>query len=63
LLGLDLRREVDAALSVRDWTTAERTLRDLAALDPTNPSALARNWRRCSVNMGHCWLATTVNSG
>jgi Tol biopolymer transport system component len=41
LLGLDLRREVDAALSVRDWTTAERTLRDLAALDPTNPSARA----------------------
>ena len=36
LLGLDLRREVDAAVSVRDWTTAERTLRDLAMLDPAN---------------------------
>lgn len=41
LLGLDLRREVDAALSVRDWTTAEGTLRDLAALDPANQSTRA----------------------
>lgn len=41
LLGLDLRREVDAALSVRDWTTAEHTLRDLATLDPANQSARA----------------------
>lgn len=41
LLGLDLQREVDAALSVRDWTTAERTLRDLAALDPANQGARA----------------------
>jgi Tol biopolymer transport system component len=39
LLGQDLRREVDAALSVRDWATAEQTLRDLAALDPANQSA------------------------
>jgi Tol biopolymer transport system component len=39
LLGLDLRREVDAALSVRDWTTAEHTLRDLATLDPANVDA------------------------
>ncbi len=38
LLGLDLRREVDAALSMRDWTTAEHTLRVLATLDPTNQS-------------------------
>jgi Tol biopolymer transport system component len=41
LLGQDLRREVDAALSVRDWTTAEHTLRDLAALDPANQRARA----------------------
>ena len=41
LLGQDLRREVDAALSVRDWTTAERTLRDVADLDPTNQRARA----------------------
>jgi Tol biopolymer transport system component len=39
LLGQDLRREVDAALSVRDWPTAERNLRDLAALDLENQSA------------------------
>lgn len=39
LLGLDLRREVDAAISVRDWTSAEHTLRDLATLDPANQSA------------------------
>jgi Tol biopolymer transport system component len=36
LLGLDLRREVDAALSIRDWTRAEQKLRELAALDPAN---------------------------
>lgn len=41
LLGLDLRREVDAALSIRDWTTAEHQLRSLATLDPTNQSARA----------------------
>ena len=41
LLGLDLRREVDASLSVRDWTTAEHTLRDLASLDPANQTARA----------------------
>jgi WD40 repeat protein len=41
LLGLDLRREVDGALSVRDWTTAEHTLRDLATLDPADQSARA----------------------
>ncbi len=41
LLGQDLRREVDAALSVRDWTTAEQTLRDLAALDPANQGTRA----------------------
>jgi Tol biopolymer transport system component len=41
LLSLDLRREIDAARSVRDWTTAERTLRDLAVLDPENQNARA----------------------
>lgn len=41
LLGLDLRRDVDAALSVRDWTTAEQRLRSLATLDPTNQDARA----------------------
>ena len=41
LLGLDLRREVDAAFSVRDWTTAEQRLRTLATLDPTNQGTRA----------------------
>ncbi|MCA9880080.1 MAG: PD40 domain-containing protein [Thermomicrobiales bacterium] len=41
LLGLDLRREVDAARSVRDWATAEQTLRDLVLLDTTDQAARA----------------------
>lgn len=39
LLGLDLRREVDAANSVRDWATAEQTLRDLVLLDTSDQAA------------------------
>ncbi|MFN8661849.1 MAG: hypothetical protein U0075_08155 [Thermomicrobiales bacterium] len=41
LLGLELHRDVDAALSVRDWTAAEHSLRDLATLDPANHEARA----------------------
>jgi Tol biopolymer transport system component len=42
LLAAELRRDVDAAETVRDWPTAERTLRDLVALDTTDDSSRRR---------------------
>jgi Tol biopolymer transport system component len=42
LLAAELRRDVDAAETTRDWPAAERTLRDLVALDPTDDSSRLR---------------------
>jgi hypothetical protein len=42
LLAAELRRDVDAAETIRDWPAAERTLRDLVALDPTDDSSRLR---------------------
>jgi Tol biopolymer transport system component len=36
LLAAELRRDVDAAETIRDWPAAERTLRKLAALDTSD---------------------------
>jgi Tol biopolymer transport system component len=41
-LAAELRRDVDAAETIRDWPVAERTLRDLVALDPTDDSSRLR---------------------
>jgi hypothetical protein len=42
LLAAELRRDVDAAETTRDWPAAERTLRDLVALDPADDSSRRR---------------------
>jgi Tol biopolymer transport system component len=42
LLAAELRRDVDAAETTRDWPAAERTLRDLVALDPADDSSRLR---------------------
>ena len=42
LLGAKLRRDVDAAETVRDWPAAERTLRELIALDGADDSSRHR---------------------
>jgi len=42
LLAAELRRDVDAAETTRDWPVAERTLRNLVALDPTDDSSRVR---------------------
>jgi Tol biopolymer transport system component len=42
LLAAELRRDVDAAETTRDWPAAELTLRDLVALDPTDDSSRLR---------------------
>src|SRR5215207_2102859 len=42
LLAADLRRDVDAAETVRDWPVAERTLRDLVALDTADDGSRLR---------------------
>jgi Tol biopolymer transport system component len=42
LLVAELRRDVDAAETVRDWPTAERTLRALVALDASDDSSRRR---------------------
>jgi Tol biopolymer transport system component len=42
LLTAELRRDVDAAETVRDWPTAEKTLRDLVTLDPSDDSSRRR---------------------
>ncbi len=42
LLVAELRRDVDAAETVRDWPAAERTLRDLVALDASDDSSRRR---------------------
>jgi Tol biopolymer transport system component len=42
LLAADLRRDVDAAETVRDWPVAERTLRELVALDPSDNDSRSR---------------------
>jgi len=42
LLAAKLRRDVDAAETTRDWPAAERTLRELVALDPTDDSSRLR---------------------
>ena len=42
LLSADLRRNVDAAETVRDWPAAERTLRELVALDAFDNSSRSR---------------------
>src|SRR5215216_246640 len=39
LLAAELRRDVDAAETVRDWPAAERTLRKLVELDATDDSS------------------------
>jgi Tol biopolymer transport system component len=39
LLAAELRRDVDADETVRDWPGAERTLRQLVALDPTDDNS------------------------
>ena len=42
LLADELRRDVDAAETIRDWPAAERTLRDLVALNPRDDSSRLR---------------------
>jgi Tol biopolymer transport system component len=42
LLAAELRRDVDAAETVRDWPAAERTLRELVALDASDDSSRRR---------------------
>jgi Tol biopolymer transport system component len=42
LLAAELRRDVDAAETIRDWPAAERTLRDLVALDTTDDGSRLR---------------------
>jgi Tol biopolymer transport system component len=42
LLAAELRRDVDAAETIRDWPTAERTLRELVALDGTDDNSRRR---------------------
>jgi Tol biopolymer transport system component len=42
LLAAELRRDVDAAETIRDWPAAERTLRALVALDPNDDSSRLR---------------------
>jgi hypothetical protein len=42
LLAAELQRDVDAAETVRDWPAAERTLRELVALDASDDSARLR---------------------
>jgi len=42
LLVADLRRDVDAAEIIRDWPVAERTLRELVALDTSDNSSRSR---------------------
>src|SRR5215208_232895 len=42
LLAAELRRDVDAAETVRDWPAAEQTLRSLVALDPSDDSSRSR---------------------
>jgi hypothetical protein len=42
LLAAELRRDVDAAETIRDWPAAERTLRELIALDATDDSSRRR---------------------
>ena len=42
LLGDDLRRDVDAAETVHDWSNAEQTLRKLVALDGSDTSSRQR---------------------
>jgi Tol biopolymer transport system component len=42
LLVAELRRDVDASETVRDWPAAERTLRHLVALDPSDDSSRRR---------------------
>src|SRR5215211_2560016 len=39
LLAAELRRDVDAAETIRNWPAAERTLRDLVALDASDDSS------------------------
>jgi Tol biopolymer transport system component len=42
LLAAELQRDVDAAETVRDWPAAERTLRELVALDASDDSSRLR---------------------
>jgi Tol biopolymer transport system component len=42
LLAAELRRDVDAAETIRDWPAAEQTLRELVALDATDDSSRRR---------------------
>jgi Tol biopolymer transport system component len=42
LLAGELRRDVDAAETVHDWPTAEATLRELVALDPSDAAPRSR---------------------
>jgi Tol biopolymer transport system component len=42
LLAAELRRDVDAAETVRDWPAAERTLRELVSLDASDDSSRRR---------------------
>ena len=42
LLAAELQREVDAAENIRDWPAAERTLRELVALDPADDGSRRR---------------------
>jgi Tol biopolymer transport system component len=42
LLAAELRRDVDAAETIRDWPAAERTLRELVALDGTDDGSRRR---------------------
>jgi dipeptidyl aminopeptidase/acylaminoacyl peptidase len=42
LLAAELRRDVDAAETIRDWPAAERTLRELVALDPADDGSRRR---------------------
>lgn len=42
LLANDLQRDVDAAETVRDWPAAERTLRELIAINPADAAARLR---------------------
>ncbi len=58
LLADDLRRDVDAAETVHDWSNAEQTLRQLVALDANDASARQRSPRSNANTDPSCWAKT-----
>ena len=62
LLAAELRRDVDAAETVRDWPAAEQTLRKLVALDASDDGSRL-GWVCCNASMARSYSATTARSG